>query len=278
MRTGIDHLVSLVEDLERARAAARRLGFQITERGVHPGRGTVNSLIMLPDCYWELLALSEPRPQNLTYRNQLARRGGLAGCAFATDDLARSRARAALDGVRLGEGVEISRPVSFGDEEDVARFQIADARVAAPFEAFFFFCNQRTPDLVWRSEWLDHPNGAVAISALHVVFDEDEAVVRELAAMADGAVASKETGFVVTSSHLPRIHCLSPQNFQLMFPGSGPGPRNPHIAAMEVRVRDLRRTRDLLDRAGVPTQANADRVWVARPDLGEGLIVFAETP
>src|SRR5947209_5881545 len=53
--SGIDHLVIGVNDLDRAKAAYRRLGFKLSPRAVHSAAmGTANHTIMLERDYFEL--------------------------------------------------------------------------------------------------------------------------------------------------------------------------------------------------------------------------------
>src|SRR5438105_13132741 len=56
----IDHLFTVTTDREAARAALAGMGFKLTERGEHPGRGTSNHLMFFGRCYWELLAIEQP--------------------------------------------------------------------------------------------------------------------------------------------------------------------------------------------------------------------------
>jgi catechol 2,3-dioxygenase-like lactoylglutathione lyase family enzyme len=59
--TGIDHVVIAVDDLDRAEAAYRRLGFTLSPRAVHSATmGTANHTIMLEHDYFELLAVLTP--------------------------------------------------------------------------------------------------------------------------------------------------------------------------------------------------------------------------
>ena len=66
MRT-IDHLFAVVSDLDAAAAQMRDMGFNLTDHGSHPGRGTANHLITLPGCYWELLAVTKPMASNAVH-------------------------------------------------------------------------------------------------------------------------------------------------------------------------------------------------------------------
>src|SRR2546430_7675389 len=74
----IDHLFTVTTDREAAGAALAGMGFELTERGEHPGRGTSNHLMFFGRCYWELLAIDEPGPASAL----LGKATTLMGCAL----------------------------------------------------------------------------------------------------------------------------------------------------------------------------------------------------
>ena len=58
---GIDHVVVLVRDLDRAQQAYARMGFTLTPRGFHT-LGSQNHCLMFGSDYVELLAVPRPHP------------------------------------------------------------------------------------------------------------------------------------------------------------------------------------------------------------------------
>ena len=58
--TRLDHLIVGVRDLEAARGAWARLGFNSTPRGRHVGWATANYCIMFEADYLELLGIVDP--------------------------------------------------------------------------------------------------------------------------------------------------------------------------------------------------------------------------
>jgi glyoxalase-like protein len=162
----IDHLISLTQDREGARAFLTRMGFDLTERGEHPGRGTSNHLAFFGRCYWELLAVDTPTPENAALHE---RGSGLAGCALRTDDAQRDGERARTLGDVASDPESFTRPVRLDGEWKTARFRTVVLRPPTPVDAYLFFCQHLTPELVWPRETRDHPNGAFRIQAVTVV-------------------------------------------------------------------------------------------------------------
>ena len=69
---GIDHVVILAADLDRAAETYTRLGFTLSPRGVHSDHmGSANHTIMLQDDYFEVLSVLKPTPANMGWRTRL---------------------------------------------------------------------------------------------------------------------------------------------------------------------------------------------------------------
>jgi len=161
----IDHLFTVTTDREAARTALAGMGFELTERGEHPGRGTSNHVMFFGRCYWELLAIDQPGPASAL----LGKATTLMGCALRTGDAARDAAAAARLGASAGATEPLTRPVRVDGQWHTARFTIAPLAPAAPADVYFFFCQHLTPELVWPHERVVHPNGAFRLKALYAV-------------------------------------------------------------------------------------------------------------
>src|SRR5436190_21753200 len=107
---GIDHVVILVRDLDRARETWTRLGFMLTPRGYHT-LGSHNHCIVFERDYLELLAVPRPHPALQYFVDYLAEGEGLAALALATEDAGAARAELAATGLATDPPLELSRPV-----------------------------------------------------------------------------------------------------------------------------------------------------------------------
>jgi catechol 2,3-dioxygenase-like lactoylglutathione lyase family enzyme len=162
--TGIDHVVVLVRDLDRAQDTYARLGLTLTPRGFH-SIGSQNHCIMFEHDYVELL-LPKPHPAMNAFMEHLAAGEGLGGIAFATDDARALRADWAASGVAAGDALDFSRPVEdLGD----ARFRIVQLAGDPAAGCGLFACQHFTRELVWRREFQSHGVGVAGIAAIAVI-------------------------------------------------------------------------------------------------------------
>ncbi len=259
----IDHLISLTRDREGARAWLTRMGFDLTERGEHPGRGTSNHLAFFGRCYWELLAVDTPTPENAA----LHERGtGLAGCALRTSDTNCDTEAARTLGFEAGEPEMFTRPVKIDGAWKTARFRTAVLRPRVPVDAYLFFCQHLTPELVWPREPRDHPNGAFRIHAVHVVAPTTDEARRGFEPLL-GAGGGVE----------PVIIYASAESFRERF-GDAALPSaavRPRFASLELKVRDLDRCEAWLLRQRISFQRHAKEVHCYAELIGHTIVFSA---
>ncbi|WP_454757328.1 VOC family protein [Cupriavidus campinensis] len=164
-----DHAVVVCGDLDAAAANWRALGFTLTPRGYHT-LGSQNHCIMLARDYLELLHVTAPSPSRQYYWDAQQRGDGCAAMSCKSRDAFATAARLRAAGYKTSDPIEFSRPVRLDDgSEHPATFRVT-ALDEAP-GARYFVCEHRTPELLWRPEWLAHANGATAIEAAYLVVE-----------------------------------------------------------------------------------------------------------
>ncbi|SDA27858.1 Glyoxalase-like domain-containing protein [Methylobacterium sp. UNC378MF] len=181
----LDHVViNVLRRMDEAAELFAALGFRITPRG-HHSLGSINHLMMTTGPYLELVGIPETGAQR---QDVLDSPFGLNGLVVASRDADATHARLAAVGLAAGPPVAFSRPVTVDGREEAARFRT----VRVPADRFpagrLYHCEHLTPDLVWRPEWLDHPNGFAGIDALTIESPAPEADAH-LYAAASGAPA-----------------------------------------------------------------------------------------
>ena len=130
MRThidGIDHVVILVRDLDRAADTYARLGFTLTPRGFH-SLGSQNHCVMFGNDYFELLAVPRPHPVMAYFSEFLSRAEGLAAITTLRH-LDATRVVAALAAQLDAAEPEVRRTALFAlsrsDEQEAGIVQVA---------------------------------------------------------------------------------------------------------------------------------------------------------
>ena len=190
----IDHIVVDVRDrMEEGARRFRALGFALTPLGRH-SLGSANHLAVFGRDYLELLGTEVPggalRPDLEPYPV------GLNGLVFLGRDSEALRASQQARGVPVQPVLAFHRPVELPDGTHAeARFKVTRLDRAAAFDGRVYWCEHLTPGNVWRPEWQQHPNGAVAVARVLISSRDPE---RQAALFArifgEGAVAAGPEG------------------------------------------------------------------------------------
>ncbi|PKU24299.1 VOC family protein [Telmatospirillum siberiense] len=175
----LDHLVINCRfETDAAQRLFAGLGFTLTPRG-HHSLGSINHLAVFQRNYLELIGL--PADGGKLRQEILDSPQGIDGLVFASRDALASHAALSEAGFGLQPVQHFSRPVEADGAERLARFstvrllpgQIAAGRV--------YVCQHHTPELVWRPEWIRHPNGTRDIAGLVIVTETLEKTQADLA-------------------------------------------------------------------------------------------------
>lgn len=179
----LDHLViNTLFGMDAAEAQFDSLGFRLTPRG-HHSLGSINHLMIDPASYLELVGVPASGKQR---QEVLDSPTGLSGLVFRTEDAEATYARLTDAGFAPQEPILLERPVEVGGTTRQAQFRNV-RMTAAEFPAGrVYFCQHLTPDLVWRQEWLTHPNGFRGIGAVTITDPDPEAEAARYAALTGG--------------------------------------------------------------------------------------------
>lgn len=284
---GIDHVVIAVADLDSAEADFRRLGFLLTPRGRHT-MGSENHCAMFPSDYFELLAVPADHPVTRYYSDYLRQGDGLAALALKTDDAAGFYAELHSDGIKADAPVDFSRPVALPEGPRDASFRITQVDIAETPGGRTFVCEHFTRDVVWRPEYLAHPNGAIGLQAVSLIaepecFAEVRGAYERLFDRASEGRGEEGVIWRVATGDTP-IQVFSPEGFRAKYgkAQSDKAPRDrratPYFAALHFRVQSLTETQALLGRSDVRFAQLEDDSIAVSSELTHGLvIVFTES-
>ena len=222
--SGLDHVVILVRDLDRAARSWESIGFTLAPRGLHSAaKGTANFTIILGPDYLELLGIVAETAMNAGDRAALARDGeGLDRAALRTDDAALGLAAARARGDRAEGPQSFERPVALpGGGTARAAFRTFEwAPETAPAGLRLFACEHQTPETVWLPELQDHANGARAILSVEAIAPDPENAARACAGLlaAEMVAAGEGVCAVPTGADRGRFLFLSPAAFAARYP------------------------------------------------------------
>jgi catechol 2,3-dioxygenase-like lactoylglutathione lyase family enzyme len=266
---GIDHVVVLVRDLDKAQQAYARMGFTLTPRGFHT-LGSQNHCLMFGGDYVELLAVPRPHPALQHFTDFLAAGEGLGAIALATDDANGLQAGFAADGIVADAPLDFSRPVEGLGE---ARFRIVQLPPDASPGCRMFACQHFTREIVWRPELQRHANGAAAIAAVAVVAEDVEAAAASYGKLLAARPQAIEEGLLVQTGSAP-VALASRWKLGHRLHGVGlPLRPRPLVAALFIRVADRAATAKALRRNGLQPVALADGSFAVSAQDAHGVAV-----
>ena len=245
----LDHVVIDVRDrMDEAARAFAALGFELTPRGHHT-LGSMNHLAMFATDYLELLGFGEGaagRPELAPFPI------GLNGLVFKTDDADVVHAHAQAAGLPILPVQAFSRPVELNGGQQDARFRTTRLDPGKIAMGRVYFCEHRTPELVWRPEWQAHPNGAHAIARVIVATGDPRRTGSLFGALfGPEAVVEREGGCVVRAG-VAQVELSVPRAIAVEFgdAAADPAGRVDYLAAIELKVSSLADTAERL--RGVP--------------------------
>jgi hypothetical protein len=171
-----DHVAHFVPEMDAAAAVLERCGFRLTPFTAQTNRvdgrpvpaGTGNRCAMLRQGYVEILTATAETELAQQLRERIADHVGLHLAAFSSADAGAEHRRLADAGFTTLPLVDMRRPVTTGSGTEDARFTIARIAHGSMPEGRAQFLTHHTEPLVWPDGFLDHPNGAQALTGLWI--------------------------------------------------------------------------------------------------------------
>ena len=205
-RAAVDHVViNTLRGMELAAAIFTTLGFTLTPLGRH-SLGSINHLMMTPGAYLELVGVPT---EGLQRQDVLNSPFGLNGLVFRSEDADKTYALLSKAGIAPSTPTAFSRPVNLGTQVADAKFRT----VRLPDDLFpagrVYFCEHLTPELVWRDEWMTHPNAFRQIEMIRVESPSPEQDVARYAVVAGQAPEQTPVGCQVTTIDNVRIEVVA---------------------------------------------------------------------
>jgi hypothetical protein len=216
--------------------------------------GTANATIPFRNgTYFETVGVLQPTPHNADRRERLTRGEGLFGLALKTDDARAAAVEFEAGGISSGEAVDFTRPVELPMGMREARFTVARTLQGSTPGAWLFVCQHHTPDVVWREDYLDHPNGALGIVEVVGVASDLLGIKRSWERIFGTRLRSDARSVTIEGSGAI-IRFLEPEAFRQRYHpiGTLPSAGEPDLAALRFAVKDLKTVADVLTDRSVP--------------------------
>ena len=263
---GLDHVVLLTSNLDGAERALARLGFRPTPRGVHSAHmGTANTTVMLSGgTYLEAMGVMTPTPANAGFRALLAAGDGPKITAMKTDDAQAAAAAFQAAGVGDGAAPQFARDVALPDGVKPAAFTIAHIAAEATPGMGVFVCQHHTPEVAWRPDYLDQPNGVIGVVEVAGATEDLGMVADAYTALLGADRVARTADRVTLSADLAEIVFYAPAAFETAYPGAR-APKGTALGGVTAQVKDLALTRAYLAGAGVATADAKDGRIVVPP-------------
>jgi len=274
---GLDHVVVMVDGIDAAEAAYRRLGFQVQPRGFHRKLGTANHLMIFDTDYFEILGVVEATEFNAERREWLKNGGGLANVALATDgaDLAFDAFKTAS--LNPDAPLFFDRAVEVAGRTEHAKFRTVRIPKTNMPVVGFFVCEHQTPQFVYRPEWARHPNGARGILGVTVIAEQPAKWIPELEKYFGAGSTRREGDALVVHTGTQPIRYLTRKEYAARYPGVTPVRPGDHPALLTVRVDSLAVCETLLEGNGVEViKPDAGRLIVPPSEAAHLTLEFAE--
>lgn len=272
----LDHVVvNVLGELDRASEQYRRLGFQLSERGHHT-LGSSNHLAIFGENYLELLGFE---PGRETERADLWKHPpGLTGLVFKTTDSLALHTYLANKDIPVENPAEFSRPVALPDGSHDASFRVVRLGTQLIPNGRVFFCQHFTPELVWRDEWRQHPNGVSDIVGFAIAASEPDrtaALYRSIFGV--HSVTRIQGGFSVQAGRAT-VSILTPDEVAGVFADAAPASddTSDRMVALTLKTRSVPVVEALLAAAGISYAREEDRILVPHWEAEGVALAFVE--
>lgn len=275
----IDHVVITVSDqLDQANSQYQKLGFTTTPRG-HHSLGTSNNLAIFTTTYLELLGFE---PQNADKVDKSwCFADGLTGLVFKTKDANKLYQQLVNQGIKVeGDGPRsFFRPVELNDgTKPEARFKTVRLDPSYTPNGQIFFCDQLTPELVWRKEWQTHPNGVININQVIIEAQKPRSSIKLLEKTFPSANIIEIDGGVRLKAEDKFINYLTPSAIQHLFGSSLSKANNDQDrkVALGLITKSLAQTQQALEKGKIKYNLQNDTIIVPASETYGVVMIFSQ--
>lgn len=290
-RSRLDHAGVIVRDLATTARTWESLGFSLSpvsrQSGRMPGRdetspwATANRCAILRQGYLELIGVIDATAYN-PWESFLRRREGMHILALRVDKADDTWAALAADSSLAADfnaPVQRERALDVDGQQQTMRFRNIFSKDERCPEARLILIEHQTPEYLWQPRYLDHPNGAQALTGVFLCCelsgrDRPGHPLNRLQALTGATIEDQQVDSVrLRSADGCQFHALSPGGFALRF---GVAPLAcPAYGGATVRFADRSRAASLMEANGHRVVRDGDE-WFVNPAGAPGFLLTLE--
>ncbi|MCP5151819.1 MAG: VOC family protein [Ectothiorhodospiraceae bacterium] len=277
----LDHIGHWVPSLAPAADTFEAMGFVLTPYAVHAQgtsldptapAGSANRCAMLPAGYLELLEPIGDTPIARELRAGIARHPGVHIAAFAVADAAAHHERLAAAGFPRRPLVALERGITDASGAPATlRFSVSRPQPGSLPEGRVQVLTHHTPELLWETRWLDHPNTAHALTDLVFCVDDPHEAAARYGRYLDRPARAVAGGHVITLDR-GQLTLLTPAAVTATL-GEGTVPAVPAMVGYVVQCRDVGRALRSVEASGLAHRVSSDGAVVVRLPADTGGVV-----
>ena len=226
---------------------------------------------MLGRGYLELMGVVDPALYDNHVPEFLARYEGIHILAFGCEDAAFTADALAAAGFGAKGVHALSRALDTPDGERLAKFNLVRLPTDDMPEGRVLAIEHLTPEYLWQKRYLDHPNGARALTELVVCVEDVNEAARRYARYFGTPILQAgmyaechllEGKFVlIDHSGLRNTYGIDPLSL-------------PYAASITIAVSDLDQTEELLESNGISFTQQREKLVVSGRDAHGAFVAF----
>ncbi len=279
----IDHaVISVRERMDEAEAIFKRMGFTLTDRGLHTA-GSSNHLMVFESDYLELIGFP---PAGMSIRPDLLDGPiGLDGLVLKAGDVQAIQRELVARGFPAGAPQPLSRKLTLpgSSVEEEARFTTVRLPRGALQGGRFYYCRHETPQFVWHAPFLAHRNGALGIASFTIAVPDPAGEIAKYERILDRPAAAGADGGARIRAGQGEIELVTPAALRTMLGTLACDPndfdgrkRDAYMAMVTIRVRDLAAAQRALHDGGFSTRQLREGIAIPAAEAMNCTVAFVQ--
>ena len=169
---------------------------------------------------------------------------GLTGLVFKTTDALAVHEQLSRDHIPVENPAEFSRPVDLADGPHDASFRVVRLASQLVPNGRVFFCQHFTPELVWREEWRQHPDGVIDIVEFVIAASDPQKTAALYRSIFGDKALSNHSGGVAMQAGNATVSWLTPEAIGRHVAGIAPvsADGSDRMVALVLKTRSLTAT------------------------------------